>query len=480
MPRLHVPRMHPLAAALLFCAAPAFGANPPPTTIAAGDIANAEQLRDAALHDDSAFEFVEGLTTDVGERLAGGDNDLKAREWVIAKFKALGFDKVWTEPVTYPKWVRRSEHGEILAPFPQPLALTALGNSPATPAGGLTAEIIGFDSFDALKAADPASVRGKIVFVGARMRAFRDGHDYGIGSTVRTKGPALASHMGAAAFLLRSAGTDNNRLPHTGVTNFAGATPIPAAAVSAPDAEQIERMLKSGQPVSIRLALDCGIEGEYTGANVIAELRGAKKPDEYFVMGGHLDSWDPGTGAIDDAAGIGIAVGAAHAIAALPHRPARSIRVVAFANEEAGLWGGKAFAQAHKAQIAKAVLGSESDAGADRIWKITASVKPQARGAIAQIAEVLKPLGVEYDAAAIGNGGSDLSAVHAVGMAAVSLHQDATRYFDWHHTANDTLDKIDPEQLRQNVAVYAVTAYLAAQANGDFGSKPGAWADEHE
>jgi len=154
--------------------------------------------------------------------------------------------------------------------------------------------------------------------------------------------------------------------------------------------------------------------------------------------------------------------------------------VVAFANEEAGLWGGKAFAQAHKAQIAKAVLGSESDAGADRIWKITASVKPQARGAIAQIAEVLKPLGVEYDAAAIGNGGSDLSAVHAVGMAAVSLHQDATRYFDWHHTANDTLDKIDPEQLRQNVAVYAVTAYLAAQANGDFGSKPGAWADEHE
>jgi Zn-dependent M28 family amino/carboxypeptidase len=239
-------------------------------------------------------------------------------------------------------------------------------------------------------------------------------------------------------------------------------------------------MLKSGQPLSFRLALDCGIEGQYTGANVIAELRGTKKPDEYFVMGGHLDSWDPGTGAIDDAAGIGIAVGAAHVIAALPRRPARSIRVVAFANEEAGLWGGKAYAQAHKAEIARAVLGSESDAGADRIWKITASVKPQARDAIAQIAEVLQPLGIEYDAAAIGNGGSDLSAVHAVGMAAVSLHQDATRYFDWHHTANDTLDKIDPAQLQQNVAAYAVTAYLAAQADGDFGSKPGAYANEHE
>jgi Zn-dependent M28 family amino/carboxypeptidase len=475
-----MPRLHPLCAALILCAAPAFGANPPATTIAAADLATAAKLRDAALHDDSAYRFVEGLTTEIGERLAGGDNDLKAREWVIAKFKALGFDKVWTEPVTFPKWVRRSEHGEILAPFPQALALTALGNSSATPAGGLTADVVGFDSFDALKAADPASVRGKIVFVGARMHAFRDGHDYGIGSTVRTRGPALASHMGAAAFLLRSAGTDNNRLPHTGVTSFAGATPIPAAAVSAPDADQIERMLKSGHALSIRLALDCGIEGEYTGANVIAELRGAKKPDQYFVMGGHLDSWDPGTGAIDDAAGIGIAAGAAHVIAALPHRPARSIRVIAFANEEAGLWGGKAYAQAHKADIAKAVLGSESDAGADRIWKITASVKPEARDAIAQIAEVLKPLDIEYDATAIGNGGSDLSAVHAVGMAAVSLHQDATRYFDWHHTANDTLDKIDPAQLQQNVAAYAVTAYLAAQANGDFGSTPGAYADEHE
>jgi Zn-dependent M28 family amino/carboxypeptidase len=374
--------------------------------------------------------------------------------------------------------VRRSEHGEILAPFAQPLALTALGYSAGTPAGGLTAEVIGFETFDALKAADPASVRGKIVFVGTRMHAFRDGHDYGIGSTIRTKGPALASTMGAAAFLLRSAGTDTNRLPHTGVTNFAGATPIPAAALSSPDADQLERELKSGKPVTIKLALDCGIEGNYTGANVIAELRGSKKPDEYFVMGGHLDSWDPGTGAIDDGVGIGIAVGAAHVIASLPQRPARSIRVVAFANEEAGLWGGKAFAAKYAKDIKRAVLGSESDGGADRIWSITASVKPAARDAIAQIAEVLKPLGVEYDANAPGNGGSDLSEMHKVGMAALSLHQDTTRYFDWHHTANDTLDKIDPEQLRQNVAVYAVSAYLAAQADGDFGSAVGAFAQD--
>ena len=475
-----MPRLHLLVPAIALAIATPATAARKPTTFAAADLATAAQLREAALHDDTAYAFTEGLTTQIGPRLAGSDNDLKARDWVVAKFKALGFDKVWTEPVKYPKWVRRSERGAVVAPFPQPLALAALGNSAATPAGGLEADVVGFDTFDALKAADPASVRGRIVYVGARMHAYRDGHDYGIGSTVRSHGPALASQKGAAAFLLRSAGTDGNRLPHTGVTSFADATPIPAAALSSPDADQIERLLKSGKPVTLRLALDCGIEGEYTGANVIAELRGARKPDEYFVMGGHLDSWDAGTGAIDDASGIGIAVGAARAIAALPKRPARSIRVVAFANEESGLFGGKAYAEAHAKDIGRAVLGSESDLGADRIYRLTASVKPEARDAVAQIAKLLEPLGVEYDANEPGHGGSDLSAVHAVGMAAVSLHQDATRYFDWHHTANDTLDKIDPEQLRQNVAVYAVVAWLAAQADGDFGSKPGAWAGAGE
>jgi hypothetical protein len=451
-----------------------------PTTLSPADLERAAQLRDQALHDDTAWEFTEGLTTEVGPRLAAGPNDARAREWVIARFKALGFDKVWSEPVTYPKWVRRSEHAEILAPFAQPLVISALGYSPATPAGGLDAEVVAFDSFAALEAADAARIQGRIVYVGARMTAKRDGADYGIGSRVRTAGPALASRKGAAGVLLRSAGTGRDRFAHTGVTHFPeGVSPIPAAALAIPDADQLERVLARGKPVRVRLALDCGLEGDYTGANVIAELRGSSRPDEYFIMGGHLDSWDPGTGAIDDAAGIAIAAGAAHLIAALPQRPARSIRVIAFANEESGLYGGKAYAQAHKDEIAKAVLGSESDFGADRIWKITASVRPEARDAVAAMANVMKPLGVEYDASAPGHGGSDLSAVHGVGMAALSLHQDGTRYFDWHHTANDTLDKVDPEQLRQNVAVYAVVAFLAAQAEGDFGSAPGAFAKDH-
>ncbi len=448
------------------------------TTIPEEAFAAVETLRERALADTLAWDLTERLTTEVGPRLAGSEADARARDWMIATFKSLGFDKVWSEPVTYPKWVRRSEHAEVVSPFPQPLAVSALGNSAATPAGGLIAEVVAFDSLEALEAAPAERVRERIVYLAnARMQAHVDGRDYGKGSRVRTRGPALASSKGAAAFLMRSVGSSNNRTPHTGVTHFPeGVNAIAAAALSNPDADLLGAMLRRGQPVRIRLALDCGMEGEYVGANVIGEIRGRSKPDEYFLTGGHLDSWDLGTGAIDDASGIGITTAAAHLIAQLPKRPARSIRVVAFANEEAGLHGGKAYAERHRESIGNAVLGAESDAGADRIVKLTATVKPEARAAIDRIAAVLAPLGVAYDATAPGRAGSDLSAVHAVGMAGLSLHQDTSRYFEWHHSANDTLDKVDLEQLRQNVAVYAIAMYLAAEADGDFGSAPGAFA----
>lgn len=465
---------------LLAAATSALAAGPAATTISDRALATAETLRAQGLKDDLAWSLTEDLTTTVGPRLAGSDNDLKAREWMQARFRALGFDRIWTEPVTYPKWVRRSESGAIVAPVRQTLALTALGNSAATPKGGLTAEIAAFASLDALQAAPDQAVRGKIVYVAnPRMAARVDGADYGKGSRVRSRGPSLAAQKGAAAFVLRSVGSDHNRTPHTGVTSFAeGVAPIPAAALSNPDADLLDRLLGRGQPVSLRLDLDCGTEGEYTGANVIGEIRGREDGGEYVLTGGHLDSWDLGTGAIDDASGIAITTAAAKLIAQLPERPRRAIRVVAFANEEAGLFGGKAYGERHRDEIAKAVIGAESDAGADRIVKLTATVKPEARAAIDRIAAALAPLGVTYDAAAPGSGGSDLSAVHAVGMAGLSLHQDTSRYFEWHHTANDTLDKVDLDQLRQNVAVYAVALYLAAEADGDFGSAPGAFAKD--
>jgi hypothetical protein len=467
-----------LAASLMFAIGSASAATQ--TTVPAAAVKTAEQLRDKAMNDNTAYQIVESLTTEVGPRIAGGPADERGREWAIAKFKALGFDKVYTEQVTYPLWERRSEHAAIVAPFPQALDLIALGYSAGTPKGGLTAEVVRFDSLDALKKADPASVKGKIVYVDAHMQRHKDGADYAIGSGVRVGGPVIAAKMGAAGFLLRSAGTDaNSRTPHTGVTGFTDPKEaIPAAALSNPDADQLTRILGYGKPVSVKLDLDVGFNGSYTGANVIGEVTGKKHPDQVVAIGGHLDSWDPGTGAIDDGAGVAIAMAAGKLIHDMPQRPDRTIRVIAFANEEMGLWGGRAYADKHAKEVSKFQLGTESDFGARKVWLMTASVKPEARGAIDQIAKVLAPIGVDYDAKKPGGGGSDLSQMHGKGMAALSLVQDGTDYFDYHHTANDTLDKIDPKELAQNVAVYAAFSYMAAQADGDFGSAPGAFAGD--
>jgi hypothetical protein len=474
----HTFRFHALAAslALAFSAHAAEKA----TTIPDKAVAAAAELRDRAMADSTGYDFVTGLTTEVGPRVAGSAADARAVAWTVAKFKAMGFDKVYTEKVSYPLWQRRSEHAAIVSPFPQPLILTALGYSAGTPQGGLTAEVIGFDDLDALKKADPASVKGKIVYVSTHMQQQKDGHDYGMGSATRTRGPVLAAQMGAAAYILRSAGTDpHSRTPHTGVTGFTDPKDaIPAAALSLPDADQLERVLKEGKPVTLRLDLDVGFAGTYEGANVIAEVTGRKHPDEVVAIGGHLDSWDLGTGAIDDGAGVAIAAAAAKLIKDMPQRPDRTIRVIAFANEEMGLWGGRAYAEAHAKDVAKFQLGTESDFGAGRVWRMSASVKPEALGAMAQIAKALEPIGVAYDTSKPGGGGSDLSQMHGKGMAALSLTQDGTDYFDYHHNANDTLDKIDPKALAQNVAVYATFAYMAAQAEGNFGSKAGAFAKD--
>jgi len=464
-------------ASLLFTAGTAGAAD---TSIPLSAVKTAEQLRDKALSDGTAYALLQSLTTEIGPRLAGGTNDQRARDWALAKFKALGFDNVYTEPATYPLWVRRHESGAIVSPFPQRLVLTALGYSPATPKGGLIAPVVAFDSLAALKAADPTTVKGKIVYIGYRMQRSRDGHDYGIGAGIRENGPLVAAGKGAVAFILRSAGTDaHERIAHTGVTGFEhpGAG-VPSAALSNPDADQLERELAYGKPVTVRLDLDCGIVGQYTGANVIGEITGKKYPNQVVAIGGHLDSWDPGTGAIDDGAGIAISMAAAKLIHDLPQRPDRTIRVIAFANEEMGLWGANAYADRHAREVADFMLGTDSDLGAGKVYRMSASVKPSARRAIEQIAAVLKPLGVDYDASRPGGGGSDLGAMRTKGMAALTLDQDATYYFDWHHTSNDTLDKVDPKELAQNVAAYAAWAYMAAQADGDFGSAPGAFAKD--
>ena len=460
-------RLAPLLLALLV-SLPAAAAQRP-TRIPQAALDTAAQLRETALADDTGWKVTESLTTEVGPRLAGSPADARAVAWAKAKFAELGFDKVWTEPVTFPNWERRSEHAEVLGAHSQPLVVTALGGSPG---GTVSGQVVRFPDLDSLQKAAPGSLAGKIAFIDYRMQRARDGHGYGMGSRVRGGGPSAATKAGAAAYLMRSAGTDNHRVAHTGGTRFAeGLTPIPSAALSNPDADQLARLVALDPATQVRLAFDCGWTGEYTSQNVIGEITGSSRPDEIVLIGGHLDSWDPGTGAIDDAAGIGITMAAAKLIADLPQHPARTIRVVAFANEERGLFGGFAYAKAHAGELVKHAIVSESDFGAGRIYGFDAGVADYANDAVQQIARALAPLGVEWRPGE-GSPESDIGPYAGDGAAWAWLGHDGTDYFDLHHTADDTLDKIDPQALAQNVAAYAVFTYLAAQAEGDFGSSP--------
>lgn len=458
-------RIAPLLLALTL-SLPAFAAELE-TRIPDAALATAATLREQALADDTGWKVVESLTTEIGPRLAGSEADAKAVAWAEAKFKALGFDKVWTEPVTFPKWVRRSERAAVVGAHAQPLTVTALGGSPA---GTVEAEIVRFADLAALEAAPAGSLSGRIAFVDYAMKATRDGSDYGNGGAIRSKGPSAAIRKGAVAFLMRSAGTDHHRVAHTGITRFdEGLTPVPSASLTIPDADQLARLLQRG-PVRVSLALDCGWDGEYTSQNVIGEITGRSLPEEVVVIGGHLDSWDLGTGAIDDGAGIGITMAAGHLIGQLKQAPKRTIRVIAFANEEQGLHGGKAYAQKHLADIARHQIAAESDFGAGRIYAFNTGAPDHARKATEQIAQALAPLGIEY-APGKGGAGPDISPFAAKGLAWAWLAQDGSDYFHLHHNADDTLDKIDPAALAQNVAAYTVFAYLAAEADGDFGSR---------
>ncbi|VXB01357.1 Aminopeptidase [Luteimonas sp. 9C] len=471
---MRVPSLRPLAIVLLstalLAASPAFAQSREAAPLAPAALEQAAQLRERAAQDGTAYALIESLTTDIGPRLPGSEADARAVAWAKARFEALGYDKVWTEPVTFPKWERRSEHASVVGAHAQPLVITALGGSPA---GDVTAELVRFDSIAALEAADPATLRGKLAFVDVPMARSRDGSGYGAAGPVRGRGPSIAARKGAAGYLMRSIGTSPHRVANTGITRFdADVTPIPSAALSLPDADQLARLLGRG-PVQVHLALDVGWNGEYTSQNVIGEVTGREAPDEIVLIAGHLDSWDLGTGAVDDASGVGITMAAGHLIAQLPQRPRRTVRVVAFANEEQGLLGARAYAEAHGGAdiIARHIVGAESDFGAGRIYGFNTSAPAGQRATSDAIAEVLRPLGIDY-LQDKGGPGPDISPLAAKGGAWGWLGQDGTDYFDLHHNADDTLDKVDPDAVAQNTAAYAVFAWLAAESTESFGSAP--------
>jgi hypothetical protein len=416
-------------------------------------------LRDAALKDDYAWDITEGLTTEVGQRLAGTEAEARARNWAVAKLRALGFSNVRVELFDMPVWTRGPEAVEILEPFPQKLVVAALGNSASTPPGGIRGEVIGFDTLADLEAAPDHAVRGKIVFVSHAMPRTQDGSGYGYFGGPRRQGPSIASRKGAIGIVIRSIGTDYHRNPHTGVQSFAaGVRPIPAGALPLPDAEQLQRILKRGKAVTMHLTL-VSQTGRGQSGNVIGEIPGRDPTLPPILVGGHLDSWDQGTGAIDDAAGVAIATAAAKRIMDAG-RPLRTIRIVWFGAEEPGLFGGLAYQARHKEPH---YALAESDFGTGRIWQVNSKLGKDREAEARTLQAALAPLGIVPGALDEADG-SDIGPMIAAGAPAVGLSQDGTYYFDIHHTPDDTLDKIDPAQLRQNVAAW--TAMLAVLSGG--------------
>lgn len=432
----------------------------------------AASLRDEAMKGTRAYEYVRSLTTEVGPRMAGSEGDRKAVEWGVRTMRELGFANVRAEEVTVPHWVPGLAEGEITAPWPQPVILLPLGGSVATPEGGLEAEVVEVPSLEDLEKTSPDKVRGKIVFISKRMERKKDGSGYGAAVGARGRGAAVAGKLGAVAVLIRSIGTDNNRTPHTGAMRYEeGVQPIPAAALSNPDADLLAAQVASGKPVRFRLLLRTQTLPDAKSANVIGEIVGREKPEEVVLLGCHLDSWFPGTGAVDDGAGCAIVMEAARRIGQLPRKPRRTIRVVLFANEEFGLSGARAYAEKYAADLPRHILAGESDFGSGRVWRISTRVAPESLPVVDEIAKLLAPIGVEKGNNEAG-GGADLIPMAPARVPLLGLGQDGTEYFDWHHTSNDTLDKVDAKDLDQNVAAWAATAYAAAEMSGDFGRAP--------
>jgi len=429
-------------------------------------VKQAEAFRDAAMEGSRAYEWLEALTTEVGPRLAGSEQEARAREWAISSLTQMDFGQVRVEPFTISGWERGAESAWIISPYPQPLAVTALGGSIATPKGGITGELRGFASLDALETLPNGVLKGEIVYVGHAMRSTQDGSHYGYFGRLRREGASIAAAKGAGALLIRSIGTDSHRMPHTGSMAYAeGVAKIPAAALSNPDADQLERMLTRENAISVALDLQPRFVGEVPSGNVIADIVGAEFPDEIVVIGGHLDSWDLGTGAIDDGAGVAITLEAARMILASGLRPRRTIRLILWGAEEVGLLGGKAYVERHQNSLAKHVIGTESDFGAGRIWKITSRVNDEALPLVNLIARLVEPLGIAPGSNTVASSGPDLTPMIERGMPGFRFVQDGRDYFDLHHTPDDTLDKVSAENLDQSVAAYVVFTWLSANSD---------------
>ena len=464
--RLSVRLLAASALALTLAAAPAVAQD-------AATIQRAETIRDAALNQNIALDYVTQLTTRFGARPAGSKAEQDASAWAADYMRAQGFQNVRIEEFPLVGWERGEESASIIGAHPQRLVVAALGHSPGTN-GVIEAEVVRFDSLEALNEAPVGSLAGKIAYVDAgQMVRMQDGSGYGPLTRIRGAGPAAAAAKGAVAFIMRSVGSDEHRMPHTGTTRYVdGVVPLPDFALAAPDADTVSRLIAMGETVRLRLSSTAHVY-ETVSQNVIGDIVGRSRPNEIIVLGSHMDSWDLGTGAIDDGAGGAITLAAAKAIAEGGRRPARTIRVVLYGAEEVDQPtdtgnGGGAYLRGIGTAVERHIIAGESDFGADRVYSL--GLPPGAQGSefARAAAKVLYPIGVLSSNQPELSGGADIGPLAAAGVPVFRLDQDGSRYFDLHHTADDTLDKIDPEQMSQNVAAWAGLIWLIADSEVDF------------
>jgi carboxypeptidase Q len=439
----------------------------------ADQLGTMERLRDAAMKSDYAYDELRHLTDNIGPRLSGSPQAQRAVDYVAGEMRALGAE-VTLEKATVPHWVRGMEAGELTA-WPgqaagttQKIVLTALGGSVATPPEGLTAEVVVVDNWSQLHALPAGAVKGKILLFN---RPFDKGlaatghglQAYGNGVVYRAAGPIAGAAVGAVAVLVRSVGGADFRLPHTGMTEYAPDEPkIPAAALTAEDAEML-KVLASQGPVTMRLILTPQTLPNAESYNVIADWKGTEHPEQVVVVSGHLDSWDLGTGAIDDGAGVVVSMQAIQLMKELGIHPRRTVRVIAWMSEEEGSEGAAAYMAKHATEMGNHVGAIESDLGADHPTGIYYAGKPDLGRWLRPVAQVLDANG----AGSLENApetGEDIAGMTEKGVPSFAPVQDSRFYFNYHHTAADTFDKIDKKHLNENAAIMAVLAYALADS----------------
>ena len=459
----------PICAFLLSVSFAAWPQTPPPTPAFSKGLRDQLQaLRDAALTSDYAWHQLEHLTENIGPRPAGSPQAQAAAEYVAAEMRKLGLD-VHLEPALVSHWIRGEEKAQLVE-YPgqapettQRIVLATISGSSATPAEGITAEVVVVHNFDELNALGREKVAGKIVLfdvpyderkalAGMAFEAYSEAVVY------RARGAKAAAELGAVASLIRSVGGADYCLPHTGYSIPAG---IPAAALAAEDADLVEHLASQGR-VRMRLTLTPQSLPDATGYNVVADLKGSEHPEQIVVVSGHLDSWDLGRGAIDDGAGVVISMAAAELLQRLHIRPRRTLRVIAWMDEENGGGGNKAYAKAHAAEFANHIVAIESDSGAGHPLGFYLKMPPAAIAQLQPLVNILRPVGSTVFRSTEHSPGSDIDPLVEAGVPGIGIIQDGRKYFDYHHTAADTLDKVDPRELQENAAAMAVMGYALA------------------